>query len=181
MQHTILNPIAFDEVDLVTPTSTQKYTLGRIVEVKEKANSSSETASLAVKKYIYVKAHTGLTAFQPYVLGQGSTAGAEVVTAAPATLAAPGQQVVIPQVAFTTAYYGFALLQGSGKVLMTAETYAVGDFLQVLNAGTALVVDGTSGSPAKLVNSCAICTEAGSTAVARACYVIGEKAVTAAS
>ena len=181
MQHIVNTPVALDEVDLITPSSTQKYKLGTIVEVVEKAAISSETASYAVKKYIYVKSHAGLTAYQPYVLLEGSTAGAEIATAAPSTLAAPGQKVVVPQVAFTSGYYGFVLFEGDGKVLMTAETYAVGDFLQILNAGTALVVDGTSGSTTKLVNSCAICKEAGSTAVARNFYLFRDKAVTAAT
>lgn len=181
MQHIISNPTAFNEVDLTTPTSTQLYPLGKVIEVEEKANSSSETATKATKKYIYVKSHAALTAYQPYALGESSTAGSEVITAAPATLAAPGQKVVIPQVGFTSGYYGFVLFQGDGSVLMTAETYAVGDYLQILNAGTAMVVDGTTGSPAKTVNSTAICKEAGSTAVARACYLFGDKGVTAAT
>lgn len=182
MQHVILKQHVLSEVDLATPTSTQKYPLGMIIDVTEKpAPNSTETASKAVKKYIYVKSHGALTVYQPYVLTESSTAGAEVQTAAPATLAAPGQKVVVPQVAFTSGYYGFVLLEGDGKVLMTAETYAVGDFLQILNAGTALVVDGTSGATAKLVNSCAICKEAGSTAVARNFYLFRDKAVTAAT
>ena len=181
MQHIINNLTAFSEVDLITPTSSQKYPLGTIIEVREAANTSSETASYAVKKYIYTKSHTTLTAYQPYVLGKSATAGSECITAAPATLAASGQKVVIPQVAFTSGYYGFVLFEGDGSVLMTAETYAVGDFLQILNTGTALVVDGTSGSTVELVNSTAICKEAGSTAVARKCYLFGTKAVTAAT
>lgn len=179
MQHAVNTRVAISEDVLTTPSSTQAFPLGTIVEVVEKANNSSETASKAVKKYIYVKSHTALTAYQPYVLADSSTAGSEVITAAPATLAAPGQKVVIPQVAFTSDYYGFVLYQGDGKVLMTAETYVAGDFLQILNTGTALVVDGTTGSTVRLINSCAICKEAVSSEVARNCYLFGDKAVTA--
>ena len=64
---------------------------------------------------------------------------------------------------------------------MTAEAYVVGDFLQILNTGTALVVDGTSGSTVQLINSSAICKEAGSTAVARKAYLLGQNAVVAAT
>ena len=181
MQHIINKPFALNEVDLVTPSSTQQYPLGMVVEVVEKANSSSETASYAVKKYMYVKAHAALTQYQPYVVANSSTAGSEVITAAPSTLAAPGQKVVIPQVAFTSGYYGFVLFEGDGSVLMTAETYAIGDFLQILNAGTAMVVDGSTGSPAITINSTAICKEAGTTAVARKCYLFGKAGVTAAT
>jgi hypothetical protein len=160
--------------DLTTPSSTQAYPLGTIIALTDSDYTS-------VKEYMYVKSHTALTAFQPYVLTFGSTAGAEIVTIAPATLAAPGALVVVPQVAFTSGYYGWVLIKGDGKVLMTSETYAVGDFLQILNTGTALVVDGSTGSTIQLINSCAICKEAGTTAVARKCLLLGSTAVVAAS
>lgn len=156
--------------DLSTPTATQQYKLGTIVKVLD----DSKTAE---SEYMYVKAHTGLTAYQPYVLNYSSTSGAEFRTAAPATLTAPGSLVVVPQVAFTANYYGFVLIKGDGKVLMSAQTYAVGDFLQILNAGTTLVVDGTTGSPVRLINSCAICKEAGTTATARNVFLFGISAV----
>ena len=181
MQNIVLNPIAFDEVDLTTPTATQKYTLGQVIEVKEKANSSTETASLAVKKFMYVKAHTGLTAYQPYIIAFGATAGAEVVTAAPLTLLAPGSLIGVPQVAFTTAYYGFVQISGTCNILMTAQTYVVGDYLKVLTAGTAAVVDGTSGSTVITTASIGICKTAGTTAVSRSCYLLGAKAVVASA
>ena len=160
--------------DLTTPTSAQQYVLGGVL-------SFSVSDKTAVTKYLYCKAHTGLTAYQPYVVTYGATAGAEVVSAAPVTLAAPGALVVTPQVAVTTGYYFWGMIQGDGKVLMTSETYAVGDFLQILNAGTALVVDGSTGSTVQLVNSSAICKEAGTTAVARKCYFLGASAVVAGS
>ncbi len=160
--------------DLTTPTSTAQYPLGLVKVFKDTTNNT-------IAKYIYVKAHAALTAYQPYVLDPTGTAGADFTTLAPATIAAPGAQVVIPQVAFTSGYFGFVLLAGVGKVLMTAETYAVGDALQLLNTGTALVVDGTTGSTVTSVNTSAVCMEAGSTAVARACILLEGKAVVAAS
>ena len=160
--------------DLTVPTSTQQYVLGDVL-------SFSDSDYTAVKKYQYCKAHTALTAYQPYVITYGATAGAEVVSAAPVTIAAPGALVVVPQVAVTTGYYFWGLIAGDGKVLMISETYAVGDFLQILNAGTALVVDGSTGSTIQLVNSSAICKEAGSTAVARKCMLLGNVAVVAAA
>lgn len=159
---------------LTTPTSTQVYQLGIVV-------STIDEDTKAVHKYMYVKAHTGLTAYQPYIIGNSATAGSEVITAAPATLGAPGSLVCVPQVAITSAYYGFVQIEGTATCLLTAETYAVGDTMQILNAGTALVVDGSTGSPATTVNTSAICKEAGSTAVARSIYLIGRPAVVAAS
>ena len=160
--------------DLAVPTSTQQYPLGMTVTIVD-------SDYLSIKEYIYMKSHTTLTAYQPYVMTFGSTAGAEVVSIAPVTLAAPGALVVVPQVAFTSGYYGWFLMKGDGKVLMTSETYAVGDFLQVLTTGTFLVVDGSTGSTVQLVNSSAICKEAGTTAVARKCLLLGYPAVVAAS
>lgn len=181
MQHFIDNQTVFDEVDLITPTSTAKYPLGKIVVVREAANSSSETASKAVKKFMYVKAHTGLTQYQPYVIGFSATAGAEVITAAPATLAAVGSLLCVPQVAFTSAYYGFVQIQGDCTVKKTSETYVAGDFLEVLNTGTALVVDGTSGSTARSINSKAISKAAGSAAASVSAYLLGYNSTVAAS
>lgn len=160
--------------DLTTPSSTRDYPLGTVVKIYD-------DSKYAISKYIYVKSHGALTAKQPYVLGFSGTTTSSYITAAPATLAAPGLLVVIPQVAFTSGYYGWVLIEGAGEVLMTAETYAVGDYLQVLNTGTALVVDGTSGSTTLSVNSCAICQEAGTTAVARDILLLNRYAVVAAT
>lgn len=169
----IQNFISINNDDLTIPSSSQKYPVGLIFAV--------DTGNGYSKKYMYVKSHTALTAYQPYVLDYSATAGSQFITGAPATLAAPGRTVVIPQVAFTSGYYGFVLIEGDGKVLMIAETYAVGDHLQILNTGTALVVDGTTGSTAFSVNSCAICKEAGTTAVARNLFLIYRQAVVAAT
>ena len=160
--------------DLTTPTEAQNYTLGEVVEIQD-------SASKAVSKYMYCKSHEALTQYEVYVVDYSSTAGSEVISAACATMAAPGRLVIVPQVAVTSGYYFWGLIEGEGHAIMTAETYAVGDHLQVLNAGDEMVVDGTSGSTAFSVNSCAICKEAGTTAVARDVYLFGRWAVVAAS
>lgn len=160
--------------DLTIPTATQEYPLGSVVVIEDED-------SKALKKYIYVKSHTALTQYQPYIIGVSATAGAEVITSAPATLGAPGSLICIPQVAFTSGYYGFVQIEGTANCLMTAETYAVGDYLQILNTGTALVVDGTTGSTVISENSSAICKEAGTTAEAKSVYIIGRPAVVSAT
>jgi hypothetical protein len=165
MANAVFNPNMVSETDLTTPTSAKKYPLGATIQV---VDSNGEIA-----EYMYVRAHAALTAKQPYVLNYTATADEEVATAAPATLAAPGRQVVIPQVGFTDDYYGFVLIRGNGEVLMTAQTYASGDHLELLNSGSALVVDGSSGSTAFSVKSCAKCKESGTTAVARDVYLFG--------
>ena len=153
--------------DLTTPTAAQQYNLG---DVQIYADSDKT----GVKKYMYVKAlSAGMTAYQPYVITNTGTAGAEVITLAPATLTTCGLVIGVPQVAFTASYYGWVLIEGDGKVLMISETYAVGDKLEVLNAGTAAVVDGSTGSTVTTIGTFAVCKEAGTTAVARACYMVG--------
>jgi hypothetical protein len=161
--------------DLTVPTATQQYQLGRIV-------SFVDTDKTAVKRYKYVKAlSAGMTAYQPYVITNTGTAGAEVITIVPSTLTTCGHLIGIPQVAFTASYYGFVLIEGDGSVLMSAETYAVGDKLEVLNTGTTAIVDGTSGSTVTTIGTFAICKEAASTAVARKCILIGSKVAVQAS
>ena len=157
--------------DLTTPTSTQQYILGDIL-------CFSDTDYKSVKKYMYVQAlSAGMTAFQPYAITYSSTAGSEVLTIVPFTLAAPGSLICVPQVAFTASYYGWVLIQGDGKVLMTSETYVVGDRLKMTNGAAYLSVDGTSGATTIAVTNCAICKEAGSTAVARKVYLLGRMSV----
>lgn len=167
--------LALDRTDLETPTAAAKYAVGTVIHTADARNGGAE------KTYIYVKAHAGLTAYKPYVLAIGAVAGAEKVTKAPATLAAPGSIVAVPQVAFTSGYYGFVQIKGDATVLMKAETYAVGDHLQILNAGVTLVVDGTSSSTVESINTCAISKATGTTAVAQPVYLKGEMAVIAAT
>lgn len=175
MSTTVYNRLGLgNKSDLTVPTSTQQYPLGYIC-VEE------DSSSTAIRKYMYVKSHTALTAYQPYIVSISGTSGSEIITAAPATLSAPGSLICVPQVDFTSGYYGFVVIEGDCSVLMTAETYVVGDMLQILNTGTALVVDGTSGATAVSVNTSAVCKEAGSSAVKRACYLLGRPAVVAAT
>jgi len=173
MGKAILNPIAVVEEDLTTPSSTAKYPLGLEVSVLD------SSASSGIKKFMYVKSHGALTVNQPYVLSISNTG--YFVSAAPATLAAPGSLVVVPQVAFTSGYYGFVQFEGECECLHIAETYAAGDMLQVLNAGTALVVDGSTGATAFSVNTCGITVDAGTTAVAKTIILYGKPAVVAAT
>jgi hypothetical protein len=139
-----------DMSDLTTPTSARKYELGYEVVIED-----SETKM--IKKFVYVKSHGALTAYVPYVLGFTSTAAAEVKTAAPTTnTVSPGRRVCVPQVAFTSGYYGFVQIAGDCTAALANEAKAVGDYLQLLNGGVTLVVDGTSASTVLLGNSCAI-------------------------
>ena len=163
-----------NEADLTTPTSTQNYPLGLPVSIYDSATKMD-------KVFIYVKAHAGLTVYVPYVLNWTGTAGSEVKTAAPATTAAPGQMVCVPQVAFTSGYYGFVQVKGDCTCALANETKAVGDYLQLLNTGATLVVDGTSSSTVLLANSCAVSKSATTAAANYSIILLGKWAVTAAS
>lgn len=165
-----------NEADLTTPTLLQdaSYKLGEIVPIIDSATKME-------KLYMYVKSHTTLTAYQPYVLNFTGTAGSEVKTAAPVTTAAPGQLVCVPQVAFTSGYYGFVQIKGDCTCLLTNETIAVGDYLQILTTGTVLTVDGSTGATVMLANSCAVSKTALYAAGGNSIILLGRWAVTAAS
>jgi len=137
------SPDAIYANDLTTPSATinNAYKLGAIYEMVDSDNPS------AIKRFMYVKAHAGLTQYQPYTVVGVNTAGAEVVTAAPATLAS-GVTVCIPQVAFTSGYFGFVQIYGQCIAKLANETHVAGDYLELLTTGTTLIVDGTSGSTA---------------------------------
>jgi hypothetical protein len=143
---------SIDTDDLTNPSSTRKYELGaRYVD-------NSDTNAIK-KEYVYVKAHGALTQYQPYQLSAVNTAGAEVSTKAPATTAS-GATVVAPQVAVTSGYYAWVPYKGIVTV-KTTDTFAAGDYAEVLNAGTGLKLDGgASGSTAEGANSVGIATTA---------------------
>jgi len=143
---------SIDTDDLTNPSSTRKYELGaRYVD-------NSDTNAIK-KEYVYVKAHGALTQYQPYQLSAVNTAGAEVSTKAPATTAS-GATVVSPQVAVTSGYYAWVPYKGIVTVL-TTDTFAAGDYAEVLNAGTGLKLDGgASGSTAEGAGSVGIATTA---------------------
>ena len=163
----VQNQIAVLNQDITVPTAASQYPLGLEVSI--------HVGSGDTRLYKYIQAHAALTQYQPYILNQ---TGVTLKSGAPATGAG---KVVIPQVAFTNAFFGFVLMEGEGKVLMISETYAVGDKLEILNTGTALVVDGTSGATVDGVKSQAVCMESGTTAVSRNVYVMGFKADIAAT
>ena len=143
------------EHDLINPTEARLYPLGYEIQIE-----NPETTMIS--KFIYVRSHTTLVAYRPYQLAASSTAGSEVITAAPKTggVAAPGALIVIPQVAFTSGYYGFVLLEGYGKG-NTTETLTAGDYLQVISAGTTFILDGSNGNSPYSANTSVMALAAG--------------------
>lgn len=100
-------PMAVDERQLEVPTSSANYTLGQEVEFR-----NIETG--LVDRYVYAKAHAALTQYAPYIIytAASTAGGSEVVTAAPVVNTAQQVVVGVPQVAFTSSYYGFIKTKG---------------------------------------------------------------------
>jgi len=141
-----------DTDDLTNPTSTRKYDLG----IRFRDVSSTD----AIKpEYIYVKSHGALTQYYPYQISSSNTAGSEVITKAPATTAS-GAVVVAPQVAVSSGYYAWVQVKGKATVT-TTDTVAAGDFVEVLNNGSGLKLDGgATGSTAESNQSVGIAATA---------------------
>jgi hypothetical protein len=148
MTYPIQVALSINESDLGSTSVSPLYPLGKEIVIKDSAYGN------AVKKFMYVKAHTNLTQYQPYTVVFSNVSGSEVITAAPATLAS-GVTVCVPKVAIASAYYGWVQIFGDCTVKLAAETHVAGDYLELLNAGTTFMVDGSSGSTVYSVKSVA--------------------------
>lgn len=123
---------------------------------------------------IYAEAHAALTAFQPYAVqpsyntddldGDGSDDNdGKAITAAPATLAAL-HYIGVPQKAYAIGEIAELVIGGACQAKLAAEAVVAGDYLEVLNAGTTMIVDGTSGSTTRSTKSLAMACEPNSSA-----------------
>lgn len=154
--------------DLTTATTGQgAYKLGDEVLVVD-------TTKSAVAKYKYINAATtALVAYSSYVIEQRGTAGAEVVTAAPATTTTASVEVCTPQIAISSGSYGFVLVQGHGKATIPTSTGVNAGFqLKLTNGATSLF-----GSSATLGYSAASCAAivTSTTGVTGSVYLHGKK------
>ena len=155
--------------DFMTKVSTvAQYNIGAEVTVANDATGFETT-------YKYIKASAALTAYQPYVLVNKAE---EIGTASPATSSVP-KIIGIPQVAIASGSYGFVAIKGLCKAKTGIQ--AKGDTLEVLNSGTTLVVDGSSGSPAETVGTVAISAEAAAAAATVDVVLLGKRVQIAAS
>lgn len=108
--------VAINENDLITPTATQQYPLGYIHTIENPAATAA-----AVRKFMYVKSGGALTAYNVYLIDFSSTAATELVTGTPAT-SAVYRRYGVPQVAFTSGYYGFVAIEGDVTIASTGNT-----------------------------------------------------------
>lgn len=139
MANITYNPFSITKESLTTPTSTQQYPLGFVYI------SSDDSSSAAVKRFLYIKANGALTAKQPYRIVTSGTAAAEWTTASFISLTGAVTLIGIPQVAFTSGYYGFVQIGGAASYLPTAATIAAGATLKVMTSGSTLVLDSSTG------------------------------------
>lgn len=126
------------------------------------------------KIVIFAEAHAALVAFQPYAVhpsyntkdldcdGVADNDG-KAVTAAPATLAVL-HYVGIPQKAYKQGEVAKLVIGGACRAKLAAEAVVAGDYLEVLNAGITMIVDGTSGATARSTKSFAMACEPNSAA-----------------
>lgn len=145
-----------------------KYNIGAEVTVAKDGVAIPTT-------YKYVKAAAALTAYQPYVLKETADG---VTTAGPATSSVT-KLIGIPQVGIASAYFGWVAIKGECKAKTGIQ--AKGDTLEVLNSGTTLVVDGSSGTPVETANTVGISMEAAAAAATVKVNLIGKRVQIAAS
>ena len=101
-----------------------------------------------------------------------------ITTASPATSTVT-KVIGIPQVAIASGSYGWVAVEGICKAKTGIQ--AKGDTLEVLNSGTTLIVDGTSGTPAETANTVAISCEAAAAAATVQVALLGKRVAIAAS
>jgi hypothetical protein len=160
-----------EKAELTTVSTTAAHNIGEIVTL-----ASSSTGQ--VSKYKYVGASgAALTAYQPYVLTQTNTI---IKGVAPAT-STVSKYVGIPQATIADGSYGFVCIEGPCSA--SIYTAAVGDFLEAINAGTYMIVDGSTGSTVETANSIAVCAavNAVSAAATKAVVLLGKPVAVAAS
>lgn len=154
--------------DLTVSTSTQQYGIGE--KVKFIGNSDG-----TVSGFVYVKTGGALTQYVPYEIYHNGTT---LTTRAPVTGAG---LIGVPQVAMTSAYYGWLQIEGNATCAIGAETYVAGDQLEVLTTGVLANVDGSTGSTVRTVNSFGVSKASGSSATNIAIYMYGNDVTTVAA
>lgn len=126
-----------------TVNSAPMYNVGTEIAVAENLVAQATV-------YKYVKASVKLAKYAPCALEQKADG---IGAAAPAT-STVAKIVGIPQVEIPAGSYGFVAIEG--PCVAATGTQAAGDTLEVLNGGTTLVVDGTSGTPVETAGTVAV-------------------------
>ena len=149
MTYRALNNMQAIDIDsLDKPSATKEYPLGTQIEIND---TSKGQASV----FVYAKSHAALSLGQPVNLIEGTGGDAELVTAAFVEIATgAGELIGYSTTAVTSGYYFWA--QVSGVITAAAGTVAAGDYVQVIESGTTVIVDGTTGSTSRASTSCGV-------------------------
>lgn len=134
--------------DLTNTSVTQEYPLGsRYVD-------QSSTGPIK-NEYIYLRAHSGLSVQQPFQLSLSNVTASAVTSKAPVTTASGATVFISPGASENDYFWG----QVKGTAIVRCSGFAAGDYGEVLNAGTTLVLDGgVSGSTVESDKSVGIAT-----------------------
>lgn len=160
---------SISEASLTTPTSTQKFPLGSIIDVQ-----SIFSESAVLERYMYIQAGAALAANSVYLITNSSTANKEVTTGTPATSSVYRFYGVAP-VAFTTQYYGWIQIEGDCSVISATDTVAT----YTGKAANGVVTMADEGATTISASSLGIWKATGTGSAARKFYLFGTQATVA--
>lgn len=136
--------------DLTNTSVDQEYPLG--------ARYVDQSSTGPIKdEYIYLRAHSGLSIQQPFQLSLSNVTAEAVTSKAPVTTASGATVFISPGVSDDEYFWG----QVKGTAIVRCSGFAAGDYGELLNAGSTLVLDGgVSGSTVESDKSVGIATTA---------------------
>jgi len=135
---------------------------------------------VGVNEFVYIQVPATTAAGTPLVVTHDGDEEVMVAGVAPATLAVYQEIAITPTLAGAVAEFQWCQVKGVCQALVHGGTdVAKDDYLEVLNAGTALVDDSTVRS----VNSVAVACEAYTTAsnALKTVQLLGDRVIVAAS
>jgi hypothetical protein len=142
-------------------------------------------------QWILAYAHAALVAYTPYLVvpsintedldrdGSADNDG-KAITAVPATAAKTAQikrRIAVPQKAYAIGELAELQIGGAGKVMTTSGAVVAGDYLEVINAGTAAIDAGAETTEAFAL----ACSANGSAAIAVNVQFLGKEHYIAAA
>lgn len=150
------------------------------VEVIDGTGAQGARMAQGSSEFVYLQVPATTAAGTPLVVTYDGDEEVLVKGVAPATLAVYQEIAIVPRLAGASAEFMWCQVKGICQALVHGGTdVAKDDYLEVLNAGTALVMDST----ARSTNSVAIACEAYTTAsnALKTVNLLGDRVIVAAS
>lgn len=150
------------------------------VETIDGTGSQGARRRIGCNEYVYIKVPATTKAGTPLVVTYDGDEEIMVSGVAPATLAVYQEIAIVPRLAGSVAEFMWCQTRGVCSALVNGTTdVAKDDYLEVINAGTALVDDST----ARSVNSVAIACEAYTLTpdALKSVVLLGDRVIVAAS